>query len=65
LATALERFAASHFPELPVVEPGEGGKMLGLLGYAELLEAYSRELVKRRQEGSESSASRHEVIDKT
>jgi chloride channel protein, CIC family len=62
LATALERFAASHFPELPVIEPGAGGKILGLLGYEELLEAYSRELLKRRQEGEpapEPSVRRH------
>jgi chloride channel protein, CIC family len=68
LATALERFASSHFPELPVVEPGAGGKILGLLGYEELLEAYSQELLRRRQDSArspESSAHRHEVTGKS
>ncbi len=48
LATALERFAKSHFPELPVVAPGSG-EVIGLIGYEELLEAYSAELVRRRE----------------
>jgi CIC family chloride channel protein len=56
LATALERFSASHFPELFVVDATDSGKIVGLLGYEQLLEAYSSELVRRR-EGSERTLS--------
>lgn len=56
LASALERFASSHYPELPVVEAGDSQKILGLLSYEELLEAYSRELLRRRQEETVSGA---------
>jgi CBS-domain-containing membrane protein len=51
LATALERFAFSHFPELPVMQPGSDSEIVGLLGYEEVLEAYSAELVRRRSDG--------------
>lgn len=51
LATALERFAASHFPELPVVSASGGSEIVGMLGYEEVLEAYSAELVRRKNEG--------------
>jgi CIC family chloride channel protein len=50
LATALERFAVSHFPELPVVRSSGETTIVGLLGYEEVLEAYSAELVRRRSE---------------
>ena len=51
LAAALARFASSHYSQLPVVA-AEGGcrEVLGLLSYEELLQAYSREMMRRRQE---------------
>jgi CIC family chloride channel protein len=52
LATALARFASSHYPQLPVVADG---KVLGLLSYEELLQAYSAELLRRRLEGDWSA----------
>jgi CIC family chloride channel protein len=57
LADALARFASSHYAQLPVVaaESGRSG-VLGLLSYEELLEAYSREMMRRRHE-SEPPAS--------
>jgi len=47
LATALARFASSHYRELPVIDDD---RVKGLLGYEELLQAYSAELVRRRLE---------------
>jgi chloride channel protein, CIC family len=50
LDTALERFAASHYPELLVVDARQPERqLLGLLSYEELLEAYTRELDQRRR----------------
>ena len=48
LAEALKRFSRSHCPQLPVVEGGEATELLGLLSYEELLDAYNRELERRR-----------------
>jgi signal-transduction protein with cAMP-binding, CBS, and nucleotidyltransferase domain len=50
LAKALEQFAASHYPELPVVADGDPTQIQGLLSYDELLTAYSRDLLRRRLE---------------
>jgi CIC family chloride channel protein len=50
LAEALEQFSSSHYPQLPVVDREDGNHLLGLLSYEELLEAYSREMMRRRQE---------------
>jgi CIC family chloride channel protein len=49
LGAALERFALSHYPELPVVSEEEPDRILGLLSYEDLLEAYSRELSRRQR----------------
>jgi CIC family chloride channel protein len=57
LATALERFAASHYPELPVVDADNAANVIGLLSYEELLHAYNRELLARRH-SAESGDSR-------
>lgn len=48
LDTALERFASSHFPVLPVVDAVGSRRIVGLLGYEAVLRAYSRELTRRR-----------------
>ncbi|MBN1612702.1 MAG: chloride channel protein [Polyangiaceae bacterium] len=50
LDTALQLFGQNHYAELPVVGSGESHPMLGLLSYEQLLEAYSRELTRRRLE---------------
>ncbi|MEZ4224444.1 MAG: chloride channel protein [Polyangiaceae bacterium] len=55
LAVALERFASSHYPELPVVREG-GDEIVGLLSYEEVLRAYSRELLRRKMGESETAA---------
>ena len=51
LAEALEHFASSHYPQLPVVDPEDRNHVLSLLSYEELLQAYSGELMRRRGEG--------------
>ncbi len=48
MGTALERFASSHYPQLPVVDPEDPHHIVGLLGYEDLLQAYSKELMRRR-----------------
>ncbi len=47
LALALERFATSRYPQLPVIENGQD-QVHGWLSYEQLLQAYSQELVRRR-----------------
>jgi predicted transcriptional regulator len=56
LAVALERFASSHYPELPVVESEGSSVIVGTLSYEQLLHTYSQELVRRRAGGEESAA---------
>jgi CIC family chloride channel protein len=48
LAQALERFASSHHPELPVMHGHPPDQLVGMLSYEELLHAYNRELARRR-----------------
>ena len=48
LGVALERFSRTRFAELPVVDDVDPNKILGLLSYGQLLQAYSQELVRRR-----------------
>jgi len=50
LAEALEQFSSSHYSQLPVVHPEDDQRLLGLFSYEELLEAYSREMMRRRHE---------------
>lgn len=47
LALALERMAVSHYQQLPVVDSTQA-RVLGFISYDDLLQAYSRELTKRR-----------------
>jgi CIC family chloride channel protein len=54
LDVALERFAASHHTELPVIDAA--GSVVGLITYGELLRAYNRELAKRRLEMRRAAA---------
>jgi CBS domain-containing protein len=55
LAGALEQFASSHYPELPVVADGDPTELVGLLSYEELLSAYSRDLLRRRLQAEADS----------
>ncbi len=55
LDVALERFASSHYPELPVMAAEDPTAIVGLLNYEQVLRAYSRELLRRRV-GEESAA---------
>ena len=52
LDAALRRVAKSGLPQVPVVDPDDEQKIVGLLSYEEILAAYSRELVRRRDEES-------------
>ncbi len=52
LDLALERFASSHYPELPVVDPASNA-IIGWLGYEDLMRAYSQEVVRRRMDAVE------------
>jgi CIC family chloride channel protein len=50
LAVALERMAVSHYQQLPVVNANKT-RVLGLISYDDLLQAYSRELSQKRGAG--------------
>ena len=61
LALALERMARFRYQQLPVLD-GPGAAMVGLIAYEDLLQAYSRELSKRRlvvDEGVDSALAQH------
>jgi CIC family chloride channel protein len=47
LSEALDRLLKSGYVELPVADGG--GKLIGLIGHSEIVGAYNRELVRRRQ----------------
>jgi CIC family chloride channel protein len=46
LRTALQRLGVHGSLTLPVVEPGDGGRLVGLISRQEILAAYDRELLK-------------------
>lgn len=46
LRTALERLGVHGSLTLPVVEPGDGGRLVGLISRQEILAAYDRELLR-------------------
>ena len=50
LDTALHLAAKSGLPQVPVVDPDDQQKIVGLINHDEILAAYSRELVRRRAE---------------
>jgi CIC family chloride channel protein len=52
LDAALRRVAKSGLPQVPVVDPVDKHKIVGLLSYEEILAAYSRELMRRRDEAA-------------
>ncbi len=54
LATALERMAESHYQQLPVLDAAK--KVVGVVSYEALLQAYSSELARRRFGAEEPKA---------
>ncbi len=50
LDAALRRVAKSGLPQVPVVDPDDETRIVGLLSYEEILAAYSRELRRRRDD---------------
>jgi CIC family chloride channel protein len=53
LNTALTRFTARNFDELPVVDNQEAGKILGMLRRKETIAYYNRRLIEHKQAASE------------
>jgi CIC family chloride channel protein len=53
LGVALERFARSRYPELPVIDASDSSRLVGLLSYDRLLQVYSQELMRRRTEAED------------
>lgn len=51
LAVALERMATTHYQQLPVVDEAKPSRLVGLITYDDLLQAYSRELSYRKRGG--------------
>ncbi len=49
LNTALQRFTAVNLDELPVFDPAEPGKLLGMLRRKETIAFYNRQLLKHKQ----------------
>lgn len=49
LNTALTRFTAVNLDELPVIDPDQGGKPLGMLRHKDLIGAYNRRLAEHKQ----------------
>jgi CIC family chloride channel protein len=49
LNTALTRFTAINVDELPVVDPQDAGKLIGMLRRKECIAAYNRRLIEHKQ----------------
>ncbi len=49
LNTALQRFTALNLDELPVLDPEDRGKLLGMLRRKETIAAYNQSLMKHKQ----------------
>lgn len=49
LNTALQRFTALNLDELPVLDPNDEGKLLGMLRRKETIAAYNQSLMKHKQ----------------
>ena len=47
LCTVFERFAQKSIEELPVVDPREPRRIVGMVSHKDVLEAYNRELLRR------------------
>ncbi len=53
LNTALRRFTALNLDELPVLDPNDSGKLLGMLRRKETIAAYNRCLLEHKQEAEQ------------
>ncbi len=49
LHSALEKFVSSGYGQLPVVDPENPSRVLGVLSHEDLIETYNRELLRRRR----------------
>jgi CIC family chloride channel protein len=49
LNTALTRFTSINVDELPVVEPDDSGKLLGMVRRKECIAAYNHRLIEHKQ----------------
>ncbi len=58
LNTALRKLTAINLDELPVVDPGDDGKLIGMLRRREAIAAYNTRLAEYKS-GDEESALRH------
>lgn len=54
LNTALRRFTSLNLDELPVIDPSEPGRLLGMLRRKETIAAYNRRLIEHKQESTDS-----------
>jgi chloride channel protein, CIC family len=55
LNVALRKFTALNIDELPVLDPGEKGKLVGMLRRKETIGAYNRQLASRQEAAREES----------
>lgn len=55
LNVALQKFTALNIDELPVLDPGEEGKLVGMLRRKESIGAYNRQLASRQEAAREES----------
>ena len=49
LNTALKRFTSQNLDELPVLDPAESGRLLGMLRRKEVIAAYNRRLMEHKE----------------
>ncbi|MEZ6124939.1 MAG: hypothetical protein R3C49_17475 [Planctomycetaceae bacterium] len=55
LNIAIRKFTALNIDELPVLDPHDPGKLLGMLRRKETIAAYNRQLAKRQEAVREQS----------
>jgi CIC family chloride channel protein len=56
LNVALKRFTSLNLDELPVIDPEDSGRLLGMLRRKETIAAYNQQLVKLKQSSEEEDA---------
>ncbi len=58
LNTALRRFTSLNLDELPVIDPDDSGRLLGMLRRKETIAAYNQRLMEHKQESAEELSTR-------